>query len=806
MSSNFLKIKRAKNLIQMKLVRLALLASTIITIALIVSCDKKTNNKGQVITQSKEGYAGSESCKECHARFYELWEPSHHGKAMQPINKKFISENSYPASEKIKVGDKWYKVLDDQDKMQVAEYATKDGTELKRYEAVWTLGGRNISYFLTPMEGGRLQTLPLAYDENRKEWYSTPASAMRHFPNNTGDGTDQELPWTHSLYTFNTTCHSCHVSQLNNNFDLKTNKYHTTWKESGINCETCHGPSQEHVRVCKEAGEGNVPDDLKIIITSTFTPDQHDWSCSSCHAKMNPLTASYPPGEDFWQHFNLMTLENPDYYVDGRDLGENYTYTTWLQSKCADESDLHCVSCHTSSGRYRFKGEKHMVACAKCHQEQANNFEKHSHHPAGKDITCVSCHMPTTEFARMTRSDHSMRPPMPAATIEFGSPNACNSCHDDKTPQWANKHVTKWKGNKYQQKTLQLGRLVLQARKGEWKNLNAMVEVVKDTTENIVFRNSLIRLMYSCNDSKLLPVYLELMKADHPMLRGSATEGLRSFLNQPEAKTALLEAAKDKYRLVRMAAATVLSAYPAQSFSPMEKAVVDKVFAEYQEFLVIRPDSWGSHYNQGNFHHQQGNYHAAIDAFKQSAKLEGEVVEPLVNASMSYSMLGDFAQAEEKLLEALKRQPNNAAANFNYGLLMGQMKRMDEAKAALEKALQYDKNMAPAAYNLAVMYAQTDLNLALNYSKKAWELAADNVRYGYTYAFYLQQNNQIDAAIKTLKKVLATEPNYGDAYQMIASLYQRKKDTAGMKQFFRKCLKRNNIDPQLRNALQQMVR
>src|SRR5690349_22286822 len=30
------------------------------------------------------GYAGSSSCRECHAHFYELWAPSHHGLAMQP--------------------------------------------------------------------------------------------------------------------------------------------------------------------------------------------------------------------------------------------------------------------------------------------------------------------------------------------------------------------------------------------------------------------------------------------------------------------------------------------------------------------------------------------------------------------------------------------------------------------------------------------------------------------------------------------------------------------------------------------------
>jgi len=44
------------------------------------------------------------------------------------------------------------------------------------------LGGKNVYYFLTPMERGRLQTLPVAYDVRKKEWFDTAASGVRHFP------------------------------------------------------------------------------------------------------------------------------------------------------------------------------------------------------------------------------------------------------------------------------------------------------------------------------------------------------------------------------------------------------------------------------------------------------------------------------------------------------------------------------------------------------------------------------------------------------------------------------------------------
>ena len=41
------------------------------------------------------------------------------------------------------------------------------------------MGGKNTYYFLTPMDRGRLQVLPLAYDIQKKSWYDMAASGVR---------------------------------------------------------------------------------------------------------------------------------------------------------------------------------------------------------------------------------------------------------------------------------------------------------------------------------------------------------------------------------------------------------------------------------------------------------------------------------------------------------------------------------------------------------------------------------------------------------------------------------------------------
>ena len=144
--------------------------------------------------------------------------------------------------------------------------------------------------------------------------------------------------------------------------------------------------------------------------------------CAPCHAKMVALSASFMPGDRYFDHFDLTTLEHPDFYPDGRDLGENYTLTTWRLSPCVKSGQLDCMHCHTSSGRFRFVDEPNK-ACLPCHQQLVDNSVAHSHHlPDSTGNQCITCHMPQTQFANMMRSDHSMLSPTPATSLQVQIP------------------------------------------------------------------------------------------------------------------------------------------------------------------------------------------------------------------------------------------------------------------------------------------------------------------------------------------------------------------------------------------------
>ncbi len=717
-----------------------------------------------------EGYAGSVSCRECHEKFYQLWSTSRHGLAMQPYTSEFARNELTAQGSGIEIGKSTYRADISDSGGFVLERGA--GGE-KKYRIEHVLGGKNVYYFLTPQEKGRLQTLPVAYDARKKEWFDTAASGIRHFP---GGQTGQQVDWKDPAYTFNTSCHGCHVSQLTSSYDLKTDTYTTTWAEPGINCEACHGPSAEHNRVFREATKGQKPEDIKIISWKGFTPEQKNAACSICHAKMSPVTATFTPGERFFDHFDMATLEDPDFYPDGRDLGENYTYTSWMMSPCARAGKLHCVTCHTSSGRYRFKtAEKANDACMPCHEKNVKNATAHTHHQEGSTGNqCISCHMPMTSFARMNRTDHSMLPPTPAATAAYKSPNACNVCHTDKDAAWADKYVREWRTRDYQAPVLKRASLVDAARKRDWSKLPEMLSYVAGKDRDEIFATSLIRMVVSSGDPRVVPVLLGAVRDPSPLVRAAAAAALQQVPTR-EAVQALVTAAGDDYRLVRVRAAASLAGYHNLPLDDAQKGTVAAANEELLVSILSRPDQWESHYNLGNYHMDRGDFKEAVASYDTALKIEPRAVLAMVNESMAFARMGENRKADELLQRALKAAPDNAAANFNMGLLKAEQSDPKGAERYLRKALEADPQMAQAAYNLCIITSTDRINEAVSWCRKAAELSPQSPEYAYTLAFYLNQKGESDEAVRVLTAIMKQHPGYKDAALLLGEISKKDK-------------------------------
>jgi hypothetical protein len=140
---------------------------------------------------------GSSQCQSCHPAFYQKWATSHHGLAMQPFSATLAKAALQPQKDAIAIGGLSYRVVLEGEAGFVEESGPKEVRKLPMQQA---MGGKNTYYFLTPMERGRLQVLPLAYDIQKKSWYDMAASGVRMHAEGPAD---HPIPWTDPAFTFN---------------------------------------------------------------------------------------------------------------------------------------------------------------------------------------------------------------------------------------------------------------------------------------------------------------------------------------------------------------------------------------------------------------------------------------------------------------------------------------------------------------------------------------------------------------------------------------------------------------------------
>ena len=483
-----------------------------------------------------------------------------------------------------------------------------------------------------------MQVLPLAYDVHKKAWYDTAASGVRHF----ADRRDEALPWTDRMFTFNTTCFNCHVSQLRTNYDLASRHLQDHVERTG-----------HQLRIVPRTGQRSPPrdgnrrrsedrsHDIKIIRAKEFTAEQTNDMCATCHAKLVPLSLDFLPGDKFFDHFDLVVLDHPDYYPDGRDLGENYTYTSWMMSPCASSGKLDCNHCHTPSGRYAIRGHGRQQVLHALPSEAASTIPLRTGitRPGSKGNDCIGCHMPMTRFAAMGRTDHSMRPPTPATTIAFKSPNACNFCHADKDAAWSEDWVRKWYPRDYQAPVMERASLLDAARKGDWKRLPQMLEKIARPEEDAVYKASLVRLVRGCQDESKWPVLVKALGDKSPLVRSSAASALAGHLNGETIPRcwpprAILPAGANP-------GGNGVGARSGGSTRRTPKTVNRSggQLRSSRAAMKARPDDWAGYANLGTFYMEQRDFQKAVDCFETATRLEPRMVGPMVNASMAYSNL-----------------------------------------------------------------------------------------------------------------------------------------------------------------------
>ena len=180
-------------------------------------------------------FVGSTECRDCHVPEFDLWEGSHHDLAMDVANEETVLGDFDDAEITVHgVTSRFYRKDGG-----FFVYTNGVGGEMTEFEITHTFGWFPLQQYLIPFPGGRLQTLPLAWDSRDNKWFRVPPDEPL--------APDDWLYWTNAAQNWNGMCAQCHSTNLEKNYDPVTDTYNTTWSDIDVGCEACHGPGSLHV-------------------------------------------------------------------------------------------------------------------------------------------------------------------------------------------------------------------------------------------------------------------------------------------------------------------------------------------------------------------------------------------------------------------------------------------------------------------------------------------------------------------------------------------------------------------------------
>ena len=622
-------------------------------------------------------YAGSKSCQYCHQVEFDLWKNSHHGLAEREIQPDMDNAAFNPARS-FKHGTQTSQAIAVNGDFKIVTLGFQ--TNIQPYRVERVIGHDPVRQFLTAAPGGRWQVHEASYDPRLNQWFDVYGDEDRK-PGEWGH-------WTGGGMNWNSRCAECHNTRLRKHYDETTDTYHTTMAEMSVGCEACHGPLKKHV----EWRRAHVFSKSKEPAFARLTPVQEMDTCGSCHARQDNLTGNFQPGDSFYDHYSLSILDSAErWYPDGQVKDEDYEFTSFLSSRM-HQSGVTCQDCHNPhSMKARLPGNN---LCLRCHN---GSFPKapvitaaeHTHHKSGgKGDECVGCHMPVTVYMqRQARHDHGMTIPDPLLSKQLGIPNACNRCHADKSDFWSLTYTEQWYGGKMNRHTRERAQWIAAAQKGEDSAKQYLLVMVTGTNESPYWRAVAGSLLWRwVNDPNAKAALVTALNNDFPPVREAAVRSLAE-VEHPENIPALNQTLNDSARSVRVAGAWTL------------RATVDmqsRAGRELRSALDLDADQPTGQFHKAMLLFSRQQTEAALEHL-QKAVVQDPFSPPLrYELGEVLAQMGRVAEGLETLSKAESLSPDDPQIPYACANILLKNGRYTEARAALNRALKVQPNFEPA--------------------------------------------------------------------------------------------------------------
>jgi tetratricopeptide (TPR) repeat protein len=692
-------------------------------------------------------FVGSETCAGCHQAEASMWQGSQHKLAMQHASDKSVLGDFNDASfDYYGVRSRFFR----KDGKYFVETDGPDG-KLATFEVKYTFGVDPLQQYLVEFPDGRLQALSLAWDTSPNErggqhWFHLyPDQGIKH---------DDVLHWTKLNQNWNFMCAECHSTGVRKNYDATQDRYATTWSDINVGCEACHGQGSAHVAWARDQKSrwpfGKREDPSKGLLVRFDERQNVNWwhdpktgdprrnyppalvrkeveTCGLCHARRSEFSEDWIPGRPLSDTHVVAGLEQGLYYADGQMRDEVYDYGSFKQSKMF-AAGVTCGDCHNPhTAKLGVAGDG---VCLQCHvPEKYAVASSHSHHEAVKPpVACASCHMPVHAYMVIDRRhDHSFRIPRPDLSAKLGTPNACNDCHADKSPEWAAAAVEHWFGPN--REGFQNYAEAFHAAWNGSADAAALLGKVASNRDAPAFaRASALTDLAPYLSVSAAGLVRTGLKDPDPMIRIGA---LAMLENVPPSQiwpyvSPLLS---DPSRGVRIRAVRMLAAVPTENQPATDRASFEQAATEFVAAQRLNADRPESRTTLGNFFVNRGRTAEAESEFKAALRLSPQYPAAAINLADLYRQLGRDKDGGNVLRDTIAATPLDAGLHYALGLTLTRLKQPETALAEFQRAT---------------------------------ELDTDRARYAYVYAVGLHSAGRNDEAMDVLKRALDQHPNDRD--------------------------------------------
>jgi Tfp pilus assembly protein PilF len=705
-------------------------------------------------------FVGRDQCTDCHEAAYDAWLDSDHDKAMAHADEESVLGDFNDAEfEHHGIATRFYRR---DGKYYV--HTEGPGGEMAEFEIAYTFGVEPLQQYLVPFPGGRLQTLTIAWDTERGEWFAL-------YPERIEPG--DWLHWTRNAQNWNGMCAECHSTHLSKNYDADNRTFATTWSEVDVSCEACHGPGSRHVEWAEiePMGRPEVENHGLVVQSSGIDHRQQVEMCAPCHSRRGE-TGDYDHRQaDLLEQLQPSLLQEALYHADGQILDEVYVWGSFVQSKmyangvrCSDCHDVHSLKLHQEGNEL----------CLQCHR--ADTYDAYEHHFHQKihegepsdGALCVKCHMPEQTYMVVDeRADHSLRVPRPDLTLEIGVPNACSQsgCHDSEAEdvQWAADAYTEWYGKA---RKPHYGTIIAAARSGEPGALAGLVTLVESPLYPAIVRATALSLLPGYPGAEATRLIRRALEDEEALMRHTAVTSFTPA-SEDELPEMLAPLLFDPVRVVRMQAASRLAGIDRNRFKPYQLEAYDEALEEYIASSRANLDFAASGMNLGNLYAALGDAASSEQYYRTALEVDDLFYPAKMNLAVLLSQRGENVETERLLREVLEAYPEQHEAAYSLALLLVGLNRADEALAYLGQAAEGLAGRSRVHYNHGLLLARMGDDAGAEAAlERALDFEPENIDYMYALVDFLYRRGRLIEAMNLVERMIATHPENRLGYDL----------------------------------------